>query len=139
MFTWIRYINFSNNISTSAFYIKIMRFLRVQIHSWNANVSWTLQFTSSGRGIAWYSGCSYQLLLLLSVAQYQTETKNQKSEAKNWPIAIVNFYLLTSDLWLIDYCRSYITVTLRRELKPMSQSECCFSFTYSKGHFTQLA
>ena len=43
--------------STDSLYINIMRFtgfFRVQIHSWNANVSWTLQFTSSGRGTAWY-------------------------------------------------------------------------------------
>ena len=44
-------------VSTGAFYIKIMRFasfLRVQIHSWNANISWILQSTSSERGAAWY-------------------------------------------------------------------------------------
>jgi len=43
--------------STDSLYINIMRFMgffRVQIHSWNANVSWTLQFNSSGRGTAWY-------------------------------------------------------------------------------------
>jgi len=43
--------------STGPFYIKIMRFagfLHVQIHSWNANVSWTLQFISSGQETAWY-------------------------------------------------------------------------------------
>jgi len=42
-------------------YLKIMRFagfLHVQIHSWNANVSWTLQSTSSRQGTAWYLlGC----------------------------------------------------------------------------------
>jgi len=44
-------------VSTGAFYVKIMRFasfLRVQIHSWNANVSWILQSTSSERGATWY-------------------------------------------------------------------------------------
>jgi len=43
-------------ISTGAFYIKIMRFagfLCVQIHSWNISVSWTLQSTSSRRAV-WY-------------------------------------------------------------------------------------
>jgi len=55
--TWVYWIYFSKNtfsveifdnileISTSVFYMKIMRFagfLRVQIHSWNANISWTL-------------------------------------------------------------------------------------------------
>jgi len=30
---------------------------------------------------------------------------NQKLEAGNWPITVVNFQLLTSDLWLMAYCR----------------------------------
>ena len=49
-------------ISTgNPFYIKIMcfaSFFRIQIHSWNANVLWTLQFTSSGRGAVWYLAVS---------------------------------------------------------------------------------
>ena len=43
-----------------AFCIKIMRFagfLRVQIYSWNANVSWTLQSTLSGA--VWYGITGY--------------------------------------------------------------------------------
>ena len=38
-------------------YKKIMRFAGffcVQIYSWNANISWTLQFILSGREAAWY-------------------------------------------------------------------------------------
>ena len=50
------FVNILEN-STGAFYTKIMRFasfFRVQMHSWNANVSWTLQFISSKRKAVWF-------------------------------------------------------------------------------------
>ena len=54
--------------------IKIIRFagfLRVQIHSWNVNVSWTLQSTSLRWGVAWYwaapSSRSFYIILLIGI------------------------------------------------------------------------
>jgi len=44
--------------ASMTFYIKIITrfagFFRVQIHFWNVNILWTLQFTSSEREAAWY-------------------------------------------------------------------------------------
>ena len=70
-------------ISTGAFYIKIMRFFRVQIHSWNVNISWILhlQFTSSERGVAWYWTVSPVVVPLL---YYASCSGRRKEENCRW-------------------------------------------------------